>query len=712
MALYPNAGGFIAGAYDRLGRMGLEYIRNLSGGYGNSERQLYLESRLISSTKQLRSLLRFSNYNTAGTFTGQNRLADDVFNRMLRMLIRTADVRSIPVAPKMLFSGIPYTVSTGGVGPAGPAGANAYVYVGYADDASGLNFDVNPGSHPYIAFRQSNVPLAVVAGIFTGLWAKYFGNNGTNGTNGAPGTTYYLHIGWADDTSGTNYTPTFNPARKYIAFLINTTAADPGVGAFVGLWGKYLGDNGTNGTNGNTVLSGSGVPPGGLGVNGDFYIDIASDPRLMYGPKSGGVWGAGYSLKGNTGDTGATGSNGADGANAFLYVAYADDALGTGFTTAFDPNKDYIAIKNTNVAIISPVVGDFAGLWAKYRGDGDRWTTQSTTSMTIGTGIQTFFVENSLAYSTGQRVVIAVPFDQTKRMEGVCVGYDPLTGQLTVNVDTIYGAGTYASWSVSLQGAPVSIASVNGYFGAIGTQQGSGGTPQATSTSPAKVTQFDTQISQSPGMTADPATDRITMANRGAYVITFSGTVSGTASAEFILQLYKNGVAITQCKADVKLDASGTKQSVVIGGVTIDNISANDYFELFVNATAATPNFLLEQGRLDVHTVGAPNTAQFTNFGPTNVGIAVVTVDQFSAGAGNSAKWEVLIKRGNQVREITVTAIWDGTNPPNYNQSTPVDLAGPIDITMSVTFSGGNINLVATGTSATWVLSGKRTIVA
>jgi uncharacterized pyridoxamine 5'-phosphate oxidase family protein len=57
-----------------------------------------------------------------------------------------------------------------------------------------------------------------------------------------------------------------------------------------------------------------------------------------------------------------------EGEDAFVYIGYADDDIGTGFTLTFNANKDYIAIKSTNTEIANPVVGDFAGLWKNYKG--------------------------------------------------------------------------------------------------------------------------------------------------------------------------------------------------------------------------------------------------------------------------------------------------------------------------------------------------------
>ncbi|MEM3091537.1 MAG: hypothetical protein QXD05_00165 [Candidatus Pacearchaeota archaeon] len=57
------------------------------------------------------------------------------------------------------------------------------------------------------------------------------------------------------------------------------------------------------------------------------------------------------------------------GSNTYIYIAYADDANGNGFTLTFDENKDYIAIKHTREEIINPTQSDFVGLWKKIKGE-------------------------------------------------------------------------------------------------------------------------------------------------------------------------------------------------------------------------------------------------------------------------------------------------------------------------------------------------------
>jgi hypothetical protein len=63
-------------------------------------------------------------------------------------------------------------------------------------------------------------------------------------------------------------------------------------------------------------------------------------------------------------------SGGTPGQSAYVYIAYASDDSGTDFTLTFDPELDWIAIKNTTTAIPSPQVSDFAGLWKNYGGGG------------------------------------------------------------------------------------------------------------------------------------------------------------------------------------------------------------------------------------------------------------------------------------------------------------------------------------------------------
>ena len=60
--------------------------------------------------------------------------------------------------------------------------------------------------------------------------------------------------------------------------------------------------------------------------------------------------------------------SGGDGVSSFTYIAYASDDAGTDFSNVFNPAFDYIAIKTTTSPLVSPVAGDFTGLWKNYKG--------------------------------------------------------------------------------------------------------------------------------------------------------------------------------------------------------------------------------------------------------------------------------------------------------------------------------------------------------
>lgn len=144
------------------------------------------------------------------------------------------------------------------------------------------------------------------------------GPTGPAGADGADGANAYVYIAYASDASGTGFTTTFNSALDYIAVLAtDTEIVTPTVTDFAGLWKNYKGETGATGA---------------------------------------------------AGADGTNGIDGVDGEDAYVYVAYASDDSGTGFTTTFNAALDYIAILPSNVEIPTPTAGDFTGLWKNYKG--------------------------------------------------------------------------------------------------------------------------------------------------------------------------------------------------------------------------------------------------------------------------------------------------------------------------------------------------------
>ena len=74
----------------------------------------------------------------------------------------------------------------------------------------------------------------------------------------------------------------------------------------------FDGATGPAGTNGNTVWNGVVAPTSGIGVNGDFYLNTATN--CLYGPKASGAWpGTCVTLVGPQGPIGPTGLQGPQG---------------------------------------------------------------------------------------------------------------------------------------------------------------------------------------------------------------------------------------------------------------------------------------------------------------------------------------------------------------------------------------------------------------
>jgi hypothetical protein len=187
-----------------------------------------------------------------------------------------------------------------------------------------------------------------------------------------------------------------------------------------------MGATGVIGTTGATGLTGSTGPTGATGATG---LTGSTGPN------------------GSTGATGTAGSNGSTGA-----TGTAGSNGSTGATGTAGSNGSTGA---TGIA-------------------GDKYTTSSSTTLTIALGTQSLTVGTGLALSIGQSVIIAN--SSSNKMEGTVTSYNSLTGALVANVTLIIGSGSFSSWSVSLSGAPgpqgatgaTGVAGTNGSTGATG----------------------------------------------------------------------------------------------------------------------------------------------------------------------------------------------------------------------------------------------------
>lgn len=159
------------------------------------------------------------------------------------------------------------------------------------------------------------------------------------------------------------------------------------------------------------ILSGSGAPAGGLGVDGDLYYD--STNTRLYGPKAAGAWGGGVSLIGPQGIQGIQGIQGNPGVspNAFTTIT------GTTGTATADSASDSLQITGANgittvaadnpeVVTISPTYGSSANQIAQ--GNDTRIVNAVQTSRTLtGTAPITIDGGTSADLSANRTIAIA-----------------------------------------------------------------------------------------------------------------------------------------------------------------------------------------------------------------------------------------------------------------------------------------------------------------
>ena len=82
---------------------------------------------------------------------------------------------------------------------------------------------------------------------------------------------------------------------------------------------------------------------------------------------------------------------------------------------------------------------------------GDRYATESTTTLTIATGNITLTVDTGLAYTVGQDITVS--HDPNNYMAGPILTYDSANGELIFDSITLAGSGSYSIWYVNLDGA-------------------------------------------------------------------------------------------------------------------------------------------------------------------------------------------------------------------------------------------------------------------
>ena len=179
--------------------------------------------------------------------------------------------------------------------------------------------------------------------------------------------------------------------------------------------------------------------------SGSKWIEIEADFGAGYLPMgTSQLLSVPYALySGNGGTPGATGTTGAAGMNGMTGPTGAMGITGTQGPTG---NAGANGMTGPTGAMGLMGMTGTTGL------NGDKYASTSSTSLTIAMGAQSLTIGTGLAYTVAQQILIA--FDASNVLTATITSYNSGTGALNVNVTSFIGAGTYAAWSINMNGAP------------------------------------------------------------------------------------------------------------------------------------------------------------------------------------------------------------------------------------------------------------------
>lgn len=245
----------------------------------------------------------------------------------------------------------------------GADGRTQYTHIAYSNSADGTkDFSVSASDRAYIGMyvdfnsADSNTPSDY-------NWTLVKGSDGANGVAGKAGTdgrTPYLHIAYATSNNGSQgFSTTDSTNKTYIGTYTDYTQADS-TDYRVYKWTLIKGADGTGISNVTNYYLATTVSTGITRTSAGWTTTpqpITSDKRYLWNyrvelytngtskttePTVIGVHGE-KGERGLQGDQGVPGIRGTDGRTQYTHIAYADNAVGGGFSQT-NTNKPYIGM--------------------------------------------------------------------------------------------------------------------------------------------------------------------------------------------------------------------------------------------------------------------------------------------------------------------------------------------------------------------------------
>ena len=333
--------------------------------------------------------------------------------------------------------------------------------IGTGTVLSGSFASIDWANGPYLIQTETdptggtNYSIAALLTLNSVPYALYAANGtpGPKGDKGDPGA-----IGDKGDRGATGLTGPQGPIGLTGPAGAVGDKGDTGPAGSTGAAGA----NGVAGTDGKTVKNGTSNPVSSIGVDGDFYINTATN--TLFGPKANGAWPSGVSLVGPQGATGAQGSTGPVGAQGIQGP--------TGATGAAGPAPSGTGLVTVNNG----------SLQSPGALEGDVTTSGGGLTTTIGAAKVT---NNMLAGSIDltSKVTGALPVANG----GTGLNTTPTYGQLDI------GNGSGFTRTTLTAGTGISITNASGAI-TIASSESSSGVPYTNATGPVNLGAYDLTV--------------------------------------------------------------------------------------------------------------------------------------------------------------------------------------------------------------------------